>query len=281
MSGSVLVFGASGTLGVPVVKGLLEKGERVKAATRGGKAILDAEPVAFEYGAPVDFDALFAGVDRAFLLVPSGYPDAFSLVAPVVDAAAAQKVKLVFLSVLGADADESIPYRRIERKIEASGSRYVILRPNWFDDNFHTFWKAGIVHGQIQLPAGDGKTSFIDARDIAASAVAALTTNKFDGRAFNLTGPEALSYAEAAKILSKATGKEIGYTAMSDEAFIAMLTSAGVPEEYGKFLATIFAPVRAGYMAGVTGDVTELTGKPALSLEAYAKDHANELQVGS
>lgn len=277
MSGSVLVFGASGTLGTPIVRGLLEKGERVKAATRSGKAIPGAEPVAFEYGTPVNFDVLFAGVDRAFLLVPSGYPDAFDLVSPVVEAAAARAVKLIFLSVLGADADEKIPYRRIERKIEASGTRYVILRPNWFDDNFHTFWKPGIVHGQIQLPAGDGKTSFIDARDIAASAVAALTTNRFDGRAFNLTGPEALSYAEAAKILSAATGKEITYTAVSDEAFSAMLTSAGVPVEYAQFLATIFAPVRAGYMAGVTGDVMALTGRPALPLEEYAKDHADLL----
>jgi uncharacterized protein YbjT (DUF2867 family) len=225
----------------------------------------------------VDFEALFAGDDRAFLLVPSGYPDAFSLVSPVVDAAAARGVKLVFLSVLGADADESIPYRRIERKIEASGARYVILRPNWFADNFHTFWKAGILHGQIQLPAGDGKTSFIDARDIAASAVAALTAEKFDGRAFNLTGPEALSYAEAAKILSTATEKEIAYTAISDEAFVAMLTSVSVPAEYAQFLTTIFAPVRAGHMAGVTGDVTELTGRSPLSLETYAKEHAKVL----
>ncbi|WP_263411583.1 SDR family oxidoreductase [Terriglobus tenax] len=277
MSGSILVFGATGTVGASVVKGLLEKGEQVRAASRTAKQVLTAEPVRFEYDAPTDFDALFAGVDRAFILVPSGYVDPITPIAPVIDAAAARGVKIVFMSVLGVDADEEIPYRKLERRVEAAGVPYVIVRPNWFADNFHTFWKAGVVHGQIALPAAEGKSSFIDSRDIAASAVAALTTHKFDGRAFNLTGPEAFGYAEAAKILSRATGKTITYTATTDEAFIAMLTSVGVPADYAQMLAAIFAPVRAGYTAVVTGDVAELTGKQPISLATYAKDHAADL----
>ncbi|ARO30660.1 NAD-dependent nucleoside-diphosphate-sugar epimerase protein [Rhizobium sp. NXC14] len=119
---------------------------------------------------------------------------------------------------------------------------------------------------QIALPAAEGKSSFIDARDIAASGVAALTSSSFDGKAFNLTGPVALSYAEAAAILSEAIGKPVTYNAVSDEAFIEMLTGAGVPAGYASFLASIFYPVPQNWTAALTGDVETLTAKaPALT----------------
>jgi uncharacterized protein YbjT (DUF2867 family) len=150
----------------------------------------------------------------------------------------------------------------------------VILRPNWFADNFHTFWLPGIHHGVIALPAGQGATSFIDARDIAASAAGALTTSRFDGQALNLTGPEALTYAQAAAILSEVAGRSIAYTPIDDEAFIATLTGAGVPADYARFLATIFHPVREGWTAAVTPTVESLSGKAPRSLRTYARDHA-------
>jgi uncharacterized protein YbjT (DUF2867 family) len=147
------------------------------------------------------------------------------------------------------------------------------LRPNWFADNFHTAWLPGITHGVIAVPAGDGRSSFIDVRDVAASAAAALTTERFDGRAFDLTGPEAQSYGEAAEVLSRVTGLPIAYTPIDDEAFVRMLTGAGVPPDYAKFLATIFEPVRQGWTARVTGAVQELTGRAPRSVEEYARDH--------
>lgn len=275
----VLVLGASGTVGRPLVTALLAKGEAVKAASRGGRSVEGAEGVVFEYGKPETFDAAFEGVDRVYVLLPSGYVKVKELLAPVIEAAAARKAKIVLQSAFGVDADDSIPYRQVEIALEKSGARYVILRPNWFADNFHTFWKAGIDHGQIAVPAGDGRTSFIDARDIAACAAAALTSSDFDGKAFNLTGPEALSYAEAAEILSKVVGKPIAYKAVDDAAFVGMLTGAGAPSDYAAFLASIFYPVREGWTAGVTDDVKTLTGAPPRSLRTYAQDRARELSA--
>ncbi|MDQ0390710.1 SDR family oxidoreductase [Labrys monachus] len=275
----VLVIGATGTVGKHVVEGLLAKGEAVKAASRTGKPVGDAERVVFEYGKPETFEAAFEGVDRAYVLLASGHVDAKGLLLPLIAAAAARKVKVVLQSVLGVDADDAIPYRQVEIALETSGTPYVILRPNWFADNFHTFWKPGIDHGQIALPAADGKSSFIDARDIAAGAVAALTSSDFDGRAFNLTGPEALSYAEAALILSEVIGRPIAYNAIDDATFIGILTGAGVPADYAAFLASIFHPVRAGWTAAVTGDVETLTGRPPRSLRTYATDNASLLKA--
>ena len=277
MSGQILVFAANGNVGQPLVQALLARGEQVKAASRTGKAVDGAQGVAIDMDDPSTFATAFAGVDRLFLLAPTGSLDITGRLLPVIEAAAARKVKVVLMTALGVDADDAIPYRQVELALERSGTPFVILRPNWFADNFHTFWKAGIDHGVIALPAAEGKTSFIDARDIAESAAAALTTDRFDGRAFNLTGPKALTYAEAAAILSSVTGKPIAYTAVSDDAFVGILTGAGVPEPYSRFLATLFHPVREGWTARVTGDVETLTGHAPRTLSTYAKDNAARL----
>lgn len=277
MSGQILVFAANGNVGQPLVAALLARGEQVKAASRSGKAVGGAQGVAVDMDNPSTLASAFEGVDRVFLLAPTGSLDITGRLLPVIEAAAARKVKVVLMTALGVDADDAIPYRQVELALERSGTPFVIVRPNWFADNFHTFWKPGIDHGVIAVPAGDGKTSFIDARDIAESAAAALTTDRFDGRAFNLTGPEELSYGEAAAVLSRVTGKPIAYTPVDDDGFVGILTGAGVPEPYARFLATLFHPVREGWTARVTGDVETLTGHAPRSLATYAQDNAARL----
>jgi uncharacterized protein YbjT (DUF2867 family) len=273
MAGKILVLGAGGNVGRPLVQALLAKGESVKAATRSGKAVAGAEGVAFDIADPATFGPAFEGVDRAFVLLPTGTVAIKESLLPIIDAAASRGVKVVLMTALGVDADDSIPYRQAEIALQASGTPFVILRPNWFADNFQTFWKPGIDHGQIAVPAGDGKSSFIDARDIAASAAAVLTTSAHDGKAFNLTGPEAVGYADAAAILSEVLGKPIAYTPVDDETFVGILTGAGVSQDYARFIASIFYPVREGWTAGVTGAVQELTGRPPRSLREYARDN--------
>lgn len=277
MSKKILVIGATGTVGRPLVKGLLARGESVKAASRLGLEVEGAQGTPFDFGKPQTITAALEGVDRAYVLMPAGYLNVQELLLPFIHAAASRKVKVVFQSVIGVDADDSIPYRQVEIALEKSATPYVILRPNWFSDNFHTFWKQGLDHGQIALPAATGKSSFIDARDIADSAVAALTSSAFDGKAFNLNGPEALTYAEAAAILSEVIGKPLHYTATSDEAFIEMLKGGGVPADYAAFMASIFYPVRAGWTGAVTHDVATLTGKTPRTLKAYAQDNLSAL----
>jgi uncharacterized protein YbjT (DUF2867 family) len=277
MTNKILVLGATGNVGTPLVKALLAKGEAVKAASRSGKPVEGAEGVTFDYADPSSVAAAFDGVDRLYLMLPAGYVAAKEMLLPVVEAAVARNVKIVFQSVFGVEADDSIPYRQVEIAIEKSGVPYVILRPNWFADNFHTYWKAGLDHGVIAVPAADGKSSFIDVRDIAASAAAALTTDRFDGRAFNLTGPEALGYADAAEILSGVVGKPVAYKPVEDDAFIALLTGAGVPADYAGLLTSIFYPVRQGWTAAPTGDVETLTGKAPRSVATYAADNAAAL----
>jgi uncharacterized protein YbjT (DUF2867 family) len=279
MAGKILVVGATGQIGTPLVHELVAKGETVKAASRTGKPVGGAESLVFGLGDTADYPAAFDGVDRLFVLVPTGTMDPVGVVGPLLAFAAARKVKVVLMTALGVDASDEIPYRKLELALEASGTPFVILRPNWFADNFHSYWIAGVRQGAIAVPAAEGKSSFIDARDIAASAAAALTSDAFDNRAFNLTGPEALSYADAAAILSDVLGRRIAYTPVDDKTFVGILVGAGVPEGYASFLASIFHPVREGWTAGVTSDVETLTGRRPRSLATYAADRVDLLKA--
>lgn len=271
----ILVLGATGTVGIPLVADLVARGESVKAASRGARAFEGAEAVRFDYTDPSTFAPAFEGVNRIYMLMPSDSLEVEACLLPVIAFAAARGVKVVMQSVMGVADDEHNPYRKVERALEASGTPWVILGPNWFSDNFHVLWGPAVAHGELALPAGEGASSFIDARDIAASAAAALTTERFDGQAFTLTGPQALGYREAAAVLSHAAGRPIRYTPISDDAFVAMLQGVGLPEVYGRMLAGLFSAVREGATASVSDGVEVLTGRPPRSLERYASDHAS------
>lgn len=273
MTNKILVLGATGNIGKPLTAALVAQGEKVKAASRTGKAVPGAESTVFDFTDLSTIEPAFAGVDRVYLMVPTGHIDVVALVTPVLDYAISKGIKIVMQSVLGVDADDSIPYRQLELKVERSGVPFVILRPNWFTDNFHTYWLAGVKQGVIAVPAGQGKSSFIDVRDIAESAASALTSAAFDGSAFNLTGPEALSYADAASLLTQKSGHAIQYQAIDDDTFVGILSGAGIPEDYARFLASIFYPVREGWTALTTDAVARLTGHAPRSVETYINDH--------
>ncbi len=272
MSAKILVIGATGNVGSHLVKTLVARGEQVRAASRQAQAIAGAEAVHFDLKDPATIAPAFEGVDRAYVLSPTGELDPVKLLRPVIEEAARRKVKVVLQTALGVDADDNVPLRQVELLLQGSGAPFVILRPNWFSDNFANYWSHDIANGAIEVPAGEGKSSFIDTRDIAESAAGALTSNAFNGQAFNLTGPEAHSYAEAAAILSKAYGKAIGYRSITDEAFIAKLTPV-LGQGYAQLLAAIYHPVREGWTAAVTDSVERLAGHAPRSLAQWAQDN--------
>lgn len=275
--GKILVVGATGHVGAPLVTDLVARGEKVKAATRNATPVKGAEAVAFDLAKPETYAKALEGVDRVYLLVPGGTVDVLGLAGPFVAAAAKQKAKVVLQTAIGVDSSDEIPFRKLELALINSGTPYVILRPNWFADNFHTYWISGVKAGTIAVPAGTGKSAFIDVRDIAAAAAGALTSSAHDNQAFNLTGPKAHDYAEAAALISKSTGKPVTYKAIDDASFVAGLTGAGVPADYANFLAMIFGPVREGWTAATTDAVKKLAGKAPRSLETYIADHKAQL----
>ena len=181
LSPTTLVIGASGTVGSELSRRLAERGHRVLRATSKPAAV---GQVRLDLVSGEGVAAAFAGVDRAFLLAPPGHVNQHELLVPAIEAARAQGVKkLVLMSAMGANASDELPLRRAELALIGSGLAWNVIRPNWFMQNFHTFWLEGIrTQGKIQLPVGRAKGSFIDARDIAAVAAHSTTSHSAGSR---------------------------------------------------------------------------------------------------
>jgi uncharacterized protein YbjT (DUF2867 family) len=269
----IVVVGASGTVGSELSRLLLAQGETVAKATRNQPSAGDQ--VQLDLVSLAGLKAAFTGVDRAFFLAPPGHTNQDTLLAPLIDAAKAHGLKkVVLMTAMGANADENSPMRKAEKQLEASGLRYNIIRPNWFMQNFNTFWVQGIqTAGQIFLPVGNAKGSFIDARDIAAVAARLLTSQTFANGDFDLTGPRALDHAEVAAILTQATGKQIGFTDITPDAMLQGLLGAGLPKDYAEFLVLILSYFKAGYAERTTDAVLQITGQTPRTFEQYAQDY--------
>jgi uncharacterized protein YbjT (DUF2867 family) len=274
MSGTILVLGATGNVGAPLVEALVARGERVRAGSRHPAPVEGAEAVRVDLADPGGVEAAMDGASRVFVLAPVGTTDPASLLSPVFAAAARRGAKVVLQTAMGVETSDEIPIRQAEIALERSGAPWVVLRPNWFMDNFHSYWLAGVRAGSIEVPAAAGATSFVDARDIAAAAAGALTSDAWDGQAFAITGPEALTYGEAAAVLGQAIGRPVAYRPVDDATFVGQMTGAGVPEGYARMLAGIFHAVREGWTAPVSDAVERLSGRAPRTLAAYAADRA-------
>jgi uncharacterized protein YbjT (DUF2867 family) len=266
------VLGASGNVGSELSNLLEAAGHTVRRATSrpAGPGQVHVNVVTGEGVA----EAL-AGVDAAFLLSPPGYTTQDALLGPVVEAAKAQGVKkVVLMTAMGADADPTAPMRKLELHLEASGLTWNVIRPNWFMQNFHTFWLHGIkTANAIQLPTGDAKGSFIDARDIAAVASVLLTTDRFDNRAFDLTGDEQLDHTQVAALLSAELGRTIRYEDITPETMRPGLLAAGLPAAYADFLLLILGYFKLGYSERITTAVQDITGKTPRRFADYAREY--------
>ena len=269
----VYVFGATGTVGAPLVNSLLEAGHEVLAATRKpgegkpGLQYVDASmPEAMK------------GADSVFLLSHGGLPDQHSVLKPYLDQARSIKPeKTVLMTAFGVEhAPPEAPMRKLELELADSGLNYTILRPNWFMQNFNTYWIQGILDdSKIYFPAGDAKASFIDARDIGAVAAAVLTSTDFNGQELGLTGATPLDHSEVARKISEATGKNIDYVNVDPEDFKSSLKQAGLDEAYVELLSGIAAALRDGFAAPVTDHVKKVLGRDPIDFDRYAKDYAS------
>ena len=276
---TTLVIGASGQIGSTLTDLLSAQGQTVRRAT--SRAATQTGEVTVNLLTGEGLAAALAGADQLFLMSPPGFAQQHELLIPAIDAAKAAGVrKVLMLSAMGANADDNIPLRRAELHLERAGLAWNVIRPNWFMQNFHTFWLHGIqTEGQIFLPVGAAKGSFIDTRDIAAVAAALLTGDAWRNQDFDLTGPEALDHDQVARILSAAAGRPIGYQDIPPEAMRSALLGAGLPADYTEFLLVILGFFKAGYSERTTDAVQQITGRAPRTLAQYAADHRSAWQA--
>jgi uncharacterized protein YbjT (DUF2867 family) len=276
MNQPILITGASGVLGRALVNAFIDGGVAVRQAVRNPeKAKAGVESVRLDYRDPSTIGPALAGAGGLVLMAPPLDPDAVALLGPVVKCAKGAGVqRIVLISAFGVNFNEQAPLRIVEHIVMDSGIPYTILRPNFFMENFSEGFLAGGIKsaGGIFLAAGDGKTSFISVRDVAAVALAAFQ-KPLTGQELDLTGPEALDHTEAAKIVSEASGRPIAYHALTEEQMVAGARGMGMPEPAIGYLTVLYSVVRAGYAAPVTPVVENLTGRKPFTFWAFA--HAN------
>lgn len=267
-----LVIGASGTVGSALVQALQARGQTVRQAT--SRPASHADQVQIDVLQRQGLAAAFQGVQRAFLMAPPGYVPQDHLLVPLIEQACAAGVqKVVLMTAMGADAAEDTPLRKAELALERSGLAWNTVRPNWFMQNFHTFWVQGIrAQGRILLPTGSARGSFIDARDIAAVAAELMLGTQFENQAFDLTGDEALNHDEVAALLARETGRDIRYQPITPEAMLQGLLAAGLPRPYAEFLVMILGYFAAGYAERRTDAVQRITGHAPRRFAAYARE---------
>jgi len=275
----ILVTGATGTVGRHVVRQLVDRGEPVRAGTRNPdryEGPRGAEAVHLDMTNTETWGAALGNADRAFVLSPSA-PAAHEKMAAFIHHAAESGVRrLVLMTAMGVEhGPDDDPLRRSELAAETNVAEAVVLRPNWFMQNFVTFWRGMIeADGVLRLPAGEGATSFVDAIDIARVATAALTDVSPSASAYTLTGPQAHTYTQAADILSEAWDRTIRYESIDDRTAIDLFRTAGLDQQYAEMLTGLFEAVRAGHTAPVSTAVEDVTGRSARTLRDFAASTA-------
>lgn len=261
-----LVLGATGKTGARVAARLQQLSRTVRLGSRSAA-------VPFDWTVPETWAAALAGVDAVYL---SFQPDlAVPGAADVIRAfsAAAKRSgvrRLVMLSGRGEPEAQAC-----EQIVMESGLDWTIVQCSWFAQNFSEgAFIDYILAGEVALPIDDVREPFIDADDIADVAVAALTENGYVGQILELTGPRALTFAEAVAEIVTATGRHIAFVPISRIEFVAGLTEAGVPTDVVSLLDHLFSTVLDGRNANPTDGVRRAIGRAPKDFADYAREVA-------
>ncbi|MEW1627695.1 NAD(P)H-binding protein [Streptomyces sp. NPDC089173] len=266
---TVLVLGATGKTGRRVVARLRDSAAvTVRPASRSGE-------VRFDWTLPETWEPALAGADALYLVAP----DDPSPVREFVRQAEASGVRrFVVLSGHGiekAGAEFGQGMAAAEAAVQETGAAWTLLRPNNFFQNFdEDLWLAPLRAGRLGLPIGDMPEPFIDADDVAAVAAAVLTEDGHDGKTYDLSGPRALTFAEATRTIAEAAGRPIRYEELTPAAYRAELLAEGWPEAAADALNAMFALHRAGHTAEVSDGVQQVLGRAPAGLEPWARSVA-------
>jgi uncharacterized protein YbjT (DUF2867 family) len=280
----ILVTGATGTFGAAVVEAFRKAGRPIRVLVRDPSrffAKTGESVVVGDFSDPMSMEAALSGIERVFL-ASFDRPNMPVLQKNLLDAAQRQRVRhIVRISTIGVDDPRfgqiMTNHLQGERQLEASGLAFTHLRPSWVLQNFlPTSAFTPVRDGKISLPAGNAGVGFVDARDVAAVAVAALTEPDHEGRIYTLTGPEAPTHAQLASALSTATGQRIVYQDLPPDEYVRHVTSAGWSAASIESVSRLFADMRIGGAAVLSEDVYQVKKRPPLSIYDFARDYAQD-----
>ena len=275
-----LITGATGDVGSKVVNHLIQRGNRPRVFVRNAQkaqALFGhrVDILVGDLGEPTSLRSALEGVDELFL-VNSG-PQI-----PVLDELAAKAARaagvrhLVKLSSMDVQHGLAIGawHELGEAAIRASGISFTFVQPTGFMSNLLAWARSVKTEGIVRASTGEGRRAFIHSEDIAAVATAALTMPEYDGESLAITGPEALTFAEATAKIASAIGKELTFQPISDQEagqrYSVVSGSAAETEAH----VSLWRAIREGRLATVTGNVERILGRKPIPLDQWAIENA-------
>ncbi|MFE8702281.1 SDR family oxidoreductase [Cytobacillus sp. FJAT-54145] len=281
MMEKVLVTGSTGNIGYYVVEQLAKRGEQVKAGVftvEKAKDIFsepEVEIVPFDFQNPETFEHALQGVDRVFLVRPPQLANPKEDMKPFLEKVKEKGIKqVVFVSLMGVEKNPVVPHRKIEDMIKELQIPYTFLRPSFFMQNLNTTHKEDIkLRNELFMPVGKAKTSFIDTRDIAEVAAVCLSEEGHIGKAYTLTGNEALDYYEIETILSEILGRKIEYKNPGVFEFRRTIIQRGIRKDFANVMTMLYLVTKMKTAEKVTEDTEYLLKRKPISFKQYALDH--------
>lgn len=286
MKHTTVVTGATGNVGSEVVRGLLARGRSIRVAVPRPKEAQrmfgnDPSYTRLVFGDAGTYGNAFRDAQALFLVRPPQITNVKRDIIPALEAAKEAGVQhVVFISLQGVERNRVVPHRRVEDYLKTyHGPAWTFLRPSFFMQNLATTHRDDIRdRDEVFVPAGRGRTSFIDVRDVAAVAVKVLDEAGHQGRAYELTGRNTLDYSEVARILSEVAGRDIRYTNPSPWRFWYRMRERGQPAGYVGVMIALYTVCRLGLAAGVTEETERLLGRAPISFRQFAEDYVTAWQ---
>jgi uncharacterized protein YbjT (DUF2867 family) len=258
----ILIIGGGGKTGARVNKLLIDRGIATRPVSR-------STTPPFDWTRPETWPAALDGVSRAYVTYQPdlAVPAAAAQIAELSRLARAQGLeRIVLLSGRGEPGAQ-----RAEAALQASGVPWTCVRASWFNQNFSEgYLLDSVLAGEIALPAGPVPEPFVDADDIADVVVAALTDDSHADRLYELTGPRALTFAQAVGEIANATQRPINYVQISPDDFVVSMRPYA-PEEIVQLLRELFTVVLDGRNTPVAHGVEEALGRPARDFSDYVR----------
>jgi uncharacterized protein YbjT (DUF2867 family) len=223
-------------------------------------------------------------VEKVFLLGPPVDPEMDRLLTPFVHFLKEKGIRrLVYLSAFGVEkvADVMPFHANMEQMLQEGDFDLTILRPSFFAQNFKNYeWDNIVSRKIIYSPAGTGKASFVDIRDVGEVAAKVLLEPGHTGKVYELTGPGPVGYGEVAELLSAVRQEPIHYPSPSTEAYAQTLRSAGVPDFVAGYMNKVYGLIRDGHVQTVSPDFERLTGRKPASLKRVLEQDFGQQAVG-
>lgn len=274
---TVLVTGFTGNSGYEVAQILKSKSIPFKCAVRDVKKAVQRygnqyEFVLMDFADPATFEQALQGVNQIFLMYPPGANLQFAAFLEQTKQMGIQHI--TYLSVKDVQFLPFIHHYKNEKLIRKLGVPYTFVRAGYFMQNLNDFLCEEIKERQrIFVPAGNGKTSFVDVRDLAEVVSLSFQDPQLHkNKIYTITGSEALDFSQVAEKMTHVLGKSISYTNPSAKDFKEHMVSQGKDKGFINVVVGIHFPTKLGLAKGVTSDFSKVTGKQPRKIEAYIYD---------